>query len=73
MHDVKLVLFAIPSPLSAFARSATPRDRRTRKDHERLRLKLRPEKEELCLPREPGCIALCMAKDDGHGGSEDVQ
>lgn len=72
MHDVELVLFAIASILTAFARSATPRNRRTRKHHERLGSKMRP-KEEQCLPREPGWMALCMAEDDGHGGSEDVQ
>ena len=50
MHDVKLVLFAIAGILTALTRVATPRNRRTRKNHdlrvlkiERMRLK-----DELC-------------------------
>jgi hypothetical protein len=58
MHDVELVLFAIPNMLTAFARSATPRDRDAhtlaKHHHERLGWKMQRPEEELCLPREPG-------------------
>lgn len=51
MQDVELVLFAIASMLTAFARLATPRNRRARKHHERLGSKMRPERRDVPATR----------------------
>jgi hypothetical protein len=51
MQDVELVLFAIASMLTAFARLATPRNRRARKHHERLESKMCPERRDVPATR----------------------
>jgi hypothetical protein len=70
MHDMKLVLFGMPHNLTAFARSATPRDRDAHKHHKPAGLKAHQNRKCACQTSQDE-QRQCRA-DDGHGGSEDV-
>jgi hypothetical protein len=64
-----------PNILTAFARSTSPRNSASTTTSAQDRKKGAPKKSGAHVPatRAPGWTALCRAKDDGHGGSEDVQ
>ena len=75
MHGVQLVLFAIPEHPNR-VRSFNVSEEQRKHHHERSGSKTgAPKKSGAHVPatRASGWTALCRAKDDGHGGSEDVQ